>query len=164
MLLIGRWIKRTIKEEETSVGLRKILVSARKQMMQDVMKQIGLYLLAFWSTYILSMINGVLEKITGAPDANLLIIGNCMSSLQGAILTMVYFSLQRMTNVSKRFPKNPRLTERRKHHITVSMIRNNAAARDAMSDGTVDEESEDEQCTFFIFDGAPSDDSPWGTY
>jgi hypothetical protein len=166
MMLIGCQIKRAVKEVETSVGMKRILVSARKQMMQDVMKQVGLYLLAFWLTYFLPMANGIVEVVTGAPDVNLLIIGNCVSSFQGAILTMVYFSLQRMTNASKRLPEfNPGLVERRKHHITVSMIRNNAEARDAIvTSATASEESQDRRCTFFIFDGTPSDDSPWAQF
>lgn len=166
MMLIGCWIKRTIKEAEQSVGMRQIIVSARKNMMQDLMKQIGLYLLAFWLTYICPMANGIVEAVTGAPLVNLMIIGNCMSSLQGAILTAVYFPLQRMTSGPKRLgqlaPGLEENQERRKDHLTVSKIRSTAESREAFDD-TVDDDSEN-QCAFFIFDGTPTEDSPWAIY
>ena len=169
MLLIGLWIKRTIKEAENSVGMRQLLVSARKQMMQDVMKQIGLYLICFWLTYICPLANGVHEVIIGAPNVTLLIIGNCILSLQGAILTTVYFSLQRITSSSKRLAKlAPGIAnekKRREDQLTVSKIRTTAETREEIIiEESINEESENDHCAFFIFDGAPSDDSPWAKY
>jgi hypothetical protein len=164
MLLVACSMRRTIKEAEVSVGMRQILVTARKQMMQDVMKQISLYLVAFWLTYILPLANGVHEKVTGSPDVNLMIVANCVSSLQGAIITLVYFSLQRMTNSSRRLASLglTNETDRRKNQLTVSKIRNTAESREAVADTSDD--SEDERAGFFIFDGRPSEDSPWAKY
>ena len=45
----------------------------------------------------------------------------------------------------------------------MSQVRTTAELREAMDEITNDK-SKSEPCSFFIFDGAPSDDSPWAKY
>jgi hypothetical protein len=167
MVLMGCWIKRTSKDAETSEGLRQLQISARKQMMQDVRKQISLYLISFWITYICPLANAVIEKATGSPDTTLLIVGNCLSALQGCIVTMVYFTLQRMSNASMQLNAlacADDVVERRKKHLTVSKIRTTVESKDQAMVDNHEEVPQGASFIFSIFDGTPTDDSPWAKY
>lgn len=167
MVLMGHWIKKTSKDADTSDGLRQLQISARKKMMQDVRKQISLYLVSFWIAYICPLANGFVEIATGSPHTTLMIIGNCLSAFQGSVVAMVYFTLQRMTNAPTQLTAltyTSDIAERRKQHLTVSKIRTTVESRDPALGDNLEEVPQHGSFIFFIFDGTPTDDSPWAKY
>lgn len=168
LILVACWIRRTSKESPVSVGISQVRAAAQKQMRHDVMKQMSMYLASFWFVYIFSFIGGVTERANnGEPNTDILIISSCCLALQGVIIATVYFTLQKMVNSSQRLPTLLRasvLARRRKGQLTVSVIRNNAETSDSNMVEVGNEPEETDYGRFFIFDGTPSDGSPWAKY
>merc|ERR1712194_12554 len=63
--------------------------------MQQIASQIYLYLFSFWFTIIPSLVNLGYQLLVGEILYGLLIFANCISALQGFIMTVVYFALQK---------------------------------------------------------------------
>jgi membrane protein implicated in regulation of membrane protease activity len=91
------WIRRVHKKMKRSRGIQKVMETARKEMMTNITKQISLYLLAFWFTFVLGLIHNAYQIISGGGMLyNLLIVANCVYSLQGFVFMIVYFTLEKL--------------------------------------------------------------------
>eukprot|EP00579_Thalassiosira_antarctica_P023224 CAMPEP_0201987662 /NCGR_PEP_ID=MMETSP0904-20121228/91915_1 /ASSEMBLY_ACC=CAM_ASM_000553 /TAXON_ID=420261 /ORGANISM="Thalassiosira antarctica, Strain CCMP982" /LENGTH=328 /DNA_ID=CAMNT_0048541783 /DNA_START=183 /DNA_END=1172 /DNA_ORIENTATION=- len=156
------WIKKIQKKVEGSRGMQQIREHARKQMIRSIANQISLYLFSFWFTFVPRMISFVYRILTGNIIYELLIFANCIFALQGFIMAMVYFTLQRLgTPKVECGPSSSSAGLRRE--ITVQDIRSNVAERKAKVGS---EETDDRRVSYMfnIFDGAPDEDSPWARY
>eukprot|EP01083_Nonionella_stella_P093878 263306_1 len=110
------------------------------------------------------------KMLTGTILNNLLIFANCIFALQGFIVAMVYFALQRMGNPSEEYLQRTSVVTsapRSGRDLTVSDIRCNAKRKSENKDGlhetAVADGDKDLVATlnFDIFDGTPDPDSPW---
>ena len=91
------WIRRVHNKMIKSRGIQKVMETARKKMMMNITKQISLYLLAFWFTFVLGLIHNAYQIISGGGMLyNLLIVANCVYSLQGFVFMIVYFTLEKL--------------------------------------------------------------------
>ena len=80
-----------------SRGIQKVMETERKEMMTNITKQISLFLLAFWFTFVLGLIHNAYQIISGGGMLyNLLIVANCVYSLQGFVFMIVYFTLEKL--------------------------------------------------------------------
>ena len=162
MISVCVLIRKARDELVTSTGMKHVIECARKQMMHDVMVQISLYLLSFWSTYILNVVHFVIRIVTRNIVYNLIICGNILFASQGIIFAMVYFQLQNMAKSAQCEQSVTEATncEGRKRLTDVHKIRLRAAQNklDRKSRITTT------KVRFSIFDGTPSHDSPWAKY
>mmetsp|Transcript_8886 Transcript_8886/g.16349 ORF Transcript_8886/g.16349 Transcript_8886/m.16349 type:complete len:393 (+) Transcript_8886:88-1266(+) len=162
MLALYAMLDKSKPEYQPAGGMMKIIEDARKRMLRDVLLQISLYLLAFWFTYIFNLIQFVVQKITGESPYNFWIFANTINYSQGTILMLVYFQLQRMTNLGVRsLPETP-VCQGRNRETDLQAIRSRASTR-MIFDG-VDTEQCKERASFSIFDGTPDQSSPWAKY
>eukprot|EP01083_Nonionella_stella_P197430 725845_1 len=104
--------------------------------------------------------------MTGLIMYDLLIFANCMFSLQGFIMAMVYFVIQRMDRPKIDCLQNTPPCPSFMNEVTVSDIRYNAK-RKAEIDHLQEQATGvylEERSDFHIFDGTPDVDSPWAKY
>ncbi|KAL9188855.1 hypothetical protein ACHAXT_011345 [Thalassiosira profunda] len=163
-----RVINKLQKEIEKSRGMQRIRASAKKQMWNCFAWQMGLYLLSFWGTFVLVLVHFVHRTISGTNNYNLNILANCIISLQGFVMAMVYFTLDRMGQRKRKrlaegsLPENATSARSQtRRELTVDEIRSNARTKSEAESSATDGE---EDYTFNIFDGTPSPDSPWAKY
>lgn len=154
------WIGREEKMMETSTGMHRLRQSARKQMMQSVGKQICVYLISFWFTWVFALIHTAFEIFTGELNYGLLILSNCLFASQGIVFAGVYFSLQRFGKPKIDCVSQNSMPIQRRCHLTVLDIRQNAES----SNGLECTETRRESCMFNVFDGEPDEDSPWAKF
>mmetsp|Transcript_34684 Transcript_34684/g.60981 ORF Transcript_34684/g.60981 Transcript_34684/m.60981 type:complete len:393 (-) Transcript_34684:116-1294(-) len=155
------WIKKIQKKVEGSRGMQQIREHARKQMIRSIANQISLYLFSFWFTFVPRMISFVYRILTGNIIYELLIFANCIFALQGFIMAMVYFTLQRLG--TPKVECGPSSSAGLRREITVHDIRSSVAERKAKV-GSEETDDRRESYIFNIFDGAPDEDSPWARY
>mmetsp|Transcript_3276 Transcript_3276/g.5157 ORF Transcript_3276/g.5157 Transcript_3276/m.5157 type:complete len:222 (-) Transcript_3276:104-769(-) len=168
-LAMGCWMKKKGNNElsnSVSRGMTIVRDRARKEMMQRVYFQVSLYLFSFWSTWVISIASRALRLITGDPVYNLLILSNCIWSLQGFVFMVVYFTLQKMggglegeslsNNIWQSF------SVRRGHRLTVRDIRSSAQRIESVTESTND--LPEQSFSFHVFDGVPDPDSPWAMF
>mmetsp|Transcript_34687 Transcript_34687/g.60986 ORF Transcript_34687/g.60986 Transcript_34687/m.60986 type:complete len:251 (-) Transcript_34687:116-868(-) len=155
------WIRKIQKRVERSRGMQQIREHARKQMIRSIANQISLYLFSFWFTFVPRMISFVYRILTGNIIYELLIFANCIFALQGFIMAMVYFTLQRLG--TPKVECGPSSSAGLRREITVHDIRSSVAERKAKV-GSEETDDRRESYIFNIFDGAPDEDSPWARY
>jgi len=168
-LAMGCWMKKKGNNElsnSVSRGMTIVRDRARKEMMQRVYFQVSLYLFSFWSTWVISIASRALRLITGDPVYNLLILSNCIWSLQGFVFMVVYFTLQKMggglegeslsNNIWQSF------SVRRGHRLTVRDIRSSAQRIESVTESNND--LPEQSFSFHVFDGVPDPDSPWAMF
>ena len=166
MIALYCWIKRIQKKVEGSMGMQQIREDARRQMMQHIAIQIFLYLFSFWLTVLPGLISVAYQILYRTTLPNLQMFANCVYSLQGFIITIVYFVLQRFgtPNVERVTSSTP---GHRGRQLTVLDVRSNAA-KAAKSDSEVLNGRRESaircESIFNIFDGVPDEDSPWAKY
>jgi len=172
------WIRKIQKKIEGCTGMQLIRESARREMMSSVAKQISLYLLAFWSTFVLSLIHFAYQIISdGELLYDLLIIANCIFAFQGFIFMIVYFELERIgTPKVEPFLQSERLTQGMSvtgertsrlvngQHPTVRDIRSNAKRKTEDGVDEVISSRRRSSLVFNIFDGTPDAESPWAQF
>jgi len=171
MLAVYILVRKFKKEYQSSKkGMKQIVEAARKQMLRDVLLQISLYLFAFWATYIIALIQYVVNTVTGELSYNLLIVSNAIACSQGFIVMMVYFQLQRRSHRDKvdDLPQNPVCVGRHRDS-DVRIIRTRAKSTVADRSNEVVEsctqaKSEYISRAFNIFDGTPDESSPWAQF
>ena len=161
--------------------MQLIRESARREMMSSVAKQISLYLLAFWSTFVLSLIHFAYQIISdGELLYDLLIIANCIFAFQGFIFMIVYFELERIgTPKVEPFLQSERMTRLTQNisvsgertgrlingqHPTVRDIRSNAKRKTENGSEEVISSRRRSSLVFNIFDGTPDAESPWAQF
>lgn len=177
VLVMHRWIKRIGRKAEDSRGMQQIRHNARKQMMRQVVKQMSLYLFSFWFTIVPTLIDFVYHTLTGKTIYELLIFANCIFALQGFVMAMVYFALQRSGDDEPKLEgivapdmarSSTRTTFRDDHRTSVKDIQTNA--NKVMTSPKSSEIDDDvgkgrrESFGFNIFDGVPDEDSPWAEF
>lgn len=166
-LAIFIWIKKVQKRTTNCSGMHLIREEARKEMNYKLAVQVTVYLLSFWFTSILNIINGAYNMMTGNMLYNLLILGNTVFASQGFVLAVVYFILEKLStqktelSVSQRITFNTmRSTMRSDAELTVHDIRQLAAAK---SEGNCSPRHK--RVSFHIFDGTQHDPtSPWAEF
>mmetsp|Transcript_9995 Transcript_9995/g.21642 ORF Transcript_9995/g.21642 Transcript_9995/m.21642 type:complete len:376 (+) Transcript_9995:82-1209(+) len=158
------WIKklRNKMDMKRSTGMQQLREYAQKEMVQQIAIQICLYLFSFWFTFVPTIIVFAYTILNdGKILYDLLVFANCVFALQGFVMAMVYFTLQRLGT-----PKVEVLPTRtsglRGNHPTVQSIRT-SAMNIAMTDFEVTEDLK-ESLNFNIFDGVPDEDSPWAQF
>mmetsp|Transcript_8981 Transcript_8981/g.20253 ORF Transcript_8981/g.20253 Transcript_8981/m.20253 type:complete len:399 (-) Transcript_8981:112-1308(-) len=158
MVAVYCLIKRLQREAEGSRGMQRVRELARKQMMANIQHQIYVYLFSFWFTYACTLIDAIHLALTGEILYNLHILADCIFASQGFVLTIVYFTLQRMSTpkVVDDLHSNPSSSPRR--GPSVVDIRKNVEAKE---NGAI---SSRRSSTFSIFDGTPDQDSPWAQF
>ena len=161
------WIKKMekISSKRFNAGMSVLREAFRKQMMQNMYKQVSLYLLSFWFTWMFGAIHFVYKTLSGDPAYGLHIFANCIFAFQGFVMMMVYFTLQKMgrpkvdIKQESSFPR-PGYTKQ----LTVQDIRASAAGKSEGMSSEVISESLKSSFNFNIFDGTPNEDSPWAMF
>mmetsp|Transcript_10818 Transcript_10818/g.23542 ORF Transcript_10818/g.23542 Transcript_10818/m.23542 type:complete len:416 (-) Transcript_10818:224-1471(-) len=169
-LAMSCWMKKRGNDElsnNVSRGMTIVRERARKEMMRRVYFQISLYLLSFWSTWVISIASRALRLITGDPVYNLIILSNCIWSLQGFVFMVVYFTLQKMGGRQEGESLGNSIWQsfsvRREHRLTVRDIRSSAQRRIESGTESTDDVAE-QRLSYHIFDGVPDPDSPWAMF
>ncbi|KAL9186397.1 hypothetical protein ACHAXT_005635 [Thalassiosira profunda] len=158
-------IKKLEKSLEDSRGMQRIRVSAKKIMWKSVARQVALYLLSFWGTFLPTCIHFAYKTITGLPIYNLHIFANCIFSLQGFIMAAVYFLLERMGRRQQVYclPTTASSSAGPRRELTVKDIRLSAMSKS--QNGCSDVEGEEAyHFNMNIFCGTPDPNSPWAKY
>lgn len=150
---------KTQKEADAAIGMKRIVEKARKRRHLDVALQTGLYLVSFWFGYIPTIVESCLRHLSGKLNYELIIASDCMFASQGMVIMVIYFLLQRR---SERARRETLINVGQggidtSTHETVSKIRANAAQPKRAS-------RQMSMFSFHIFDGTPSEDSPWMQY
>jgi len=164
------WIKKIKIKMGKSAGMQKIRESARKEMLQSIAMQVSLYSFSFWMTFVPTIILFVYQTLTKNFSWGFLIFANCIFALQGFIIAMVYFTLERLGTpksfiVQHIVPSTSRPGVQ--HGLTVRDIRLNVERKPMMAEEIPDERggsSGSDSFVFNIFDGVPDKDSPWARF
>lgn len=141
-----------------AVGMNAIIGTARKRKLKLASLQVGLYLASFWFGYIPAIVEHVVRDATDTVNYELIVTSHCIFACQGFVVAIIYFAL---------LPKRDNLVESLLPQVsahneeTVSIIRANAARPRSMKHASVNSIASGFS---FIFDGRPSDDSPWRSY
>ena len=155
---------------ERSWGMQRIRGSAQKKMMHSIIKQMSLYLFSFWITWLTGLADQVYRQITGERIYWLATLEDCLLALQGFLLAVVYFTLQRMGKpkvislpvaTPRPGPRGRQLTVQDiRDSVRLSSLNNLQSTVEVGSDGDERRES----YVFNIFDGAPDETSPWARF
>eukprot|EP00579_Thalassiosira_antarctica_P033216 CAMPEP_0201999514 /NCGR_PEP_ID=MMETSP0905-20130828/6081_1 /ASSEMBLY_ACC=CAM_ASM_000554 /TAXON_ID=420261 /ORGANISM="Thalassiosira antarctica, Strain CCMP982" /LENGTH=404 /DNA_ID=CAMNT_0048555765 /DNA_START=124 /DNA_END=1338 /DNA_ORIENTATION=+ len=143
------------KEVEVAIGMKQIVEKARKRRLQEVSLQTGLYLMSFWFGYIPRIVEDFVRTATGELNYDLITAVHCIFANQGFIFLVIYFTLQQRSQ-----KETVPVAEINTTYETVSKIRANAARRKSSSR----ESSLANRFSFHVFDGTPTEDSPWRAY
>ena len=91
------WIRKLEKKKKEGNGMNQVREATRKEMLISIAKQISLYLLSFWSTFVLGLISTGYELLSGGKFLyNLAIVANSVYAFQGFVFMIVYFKLEKM--------------------------------------------------------------------
>ena len=171
ILAMHCWIRGVKRKKRECRGMHQVREAAKKEMLQGIAKQISLYLLAFWFTFVLGLIHNAYVLLSGGKLLyNLLIISNCVFAFQGFVFMIVYFKLEKMgmqkvdceeafASVTHRSTYNGG----RPSDLTVMGIRSNVE-RKSQYPLEASACSSRRTSVFNIFDGIPDNDSPWAQF
>lgn len=163
-ILIGQycWISRVSKKARTSTGMNLIRECAQREMLRSAAKQLSLYLLSFWFTWALSLVQGIYGVITrGLVLYNLIIVAHSLQACQGLVFGLVYFALDRMGKPKVPCVPSPRP---RSDQLTVSGIRRSALDGLRRVSSRLRSSNRSSIVVFNIFDGVADADSPWAKF
>ncbi|KAL7540566.1 hypothetical protein ACHAXR_010214 [Thalassiosira sp. AJA248-18] len=174
MLAMYCWIKKVEQKIEDSLGMQRIRVLARKELLTSVSRQMSLYLFSFWFTWVFNLAHAAYQTLTGGKILyNLLIFAHCIHSSQGWVFAIVYFTLERMGTpkveciISPSAQRSPASNGGIRHQLTVEEIRSSAQGRSEVGniqDSIVSSSRRRSSFVFNIFDGTADPDSPWAKY
>lgn len=159
-----RWIKKSQEKMLISRGIQKAREAAKKQMMQSIAKQIGVYLLSFWCIYLFNLTFAAHRILTGEILWNLVILGSVVYATQGLIFAVVYFALQRTGRVQRVYIRSP---ENKRGERNVKDIRSDVERKletERKSDAPETKSELSDTMDFNIFDGSPDENSPWAQF
>merc|ERR1719491_2675453 len=105
-------------------------------MIQHIAIQISIYLVSLWLTILPTLSSAAYQILTRTVPYNLHIFSNCVFALQGFIMNMIYFTLQRfeMPKVECETSSRSRLMG---GQLTVRDIRQSSVRRGAKSGSKV---------------------------
>ena len=162
------WIKKIEQKSSATshAGMSALRESLRKQILQNMFRQIYLYLFSFWFTWMFGAIQFANKLATGNPTYNLNIFANCVIASQGSIFMMVYFTLQKMGRPKVESLVQPAESSRPgfNRQLTVPEIRATAKRKEKNVGVEYVPGRRRESLNFNIFDGAPDNDSPWAMF
>ena len=176
ILAMHCWIQKLQRKiEEDSNSVHQVRQAARKEMIQCITKQLTLYLLAFWSTFILGLILNAHRLLSGGKMLyNLNIVTNCVYAFQGFVFMLVYFRLEKMGRHKPQFDSlesalanRSTYDESRASDLTFRVRRRSSLLRKSN-----DPEERVHGIGYTrrrapkinIFDGTPYRDSPWAKF
>lgn len=161
------WIRKRRTTARDSTGMQQIREQAQKELMKSILVQISVYLFSFWFTFAPTLVNIVYQILTREIHYELTIFANCVFALQGLIMAVVYFLLQRMGSskvaIIELVPSQPRRELSEGQGLTVTDIRKSVMRQDD-NDGEKRVSDRRESYIFNIFDGEPDEDSPWARF
>ena len=163
------WIRRVHKKMSSCSGMHQIRQAARKEMLNSIRKQITLYLLAFWSTFVLGLASNAYKIITeGSMLYNLHLLATSIFAFQGFLFMVVYFTLEKIGTPKVECLPHLQSSKRMTQNSTVHDIRTNAERKSVEQHGTgkrgSGSSSRRDSCVYNIFDGTPDMDSPWAQF
>ena len=175
ILAMHYWIKKIQKKKKDNKN--QVREAARKEMLQSISKQMTLYLLAFWSTFILGLVSHAYQLLSGGKILyNLLILANSIYALQGFVFMLVYFKLDKMGKHTPQFDSLESALAHRSTDDEESLASDNFRRRSSLRSLRRKSQAPDESNRGIgdntrrrapkinIFDGTPYRDSPWAKF
>ncbi|EJK77462.1 hypothetical protein THAOC_00707 [Thalassiosira oceanica] len=150
------------REIDEAVGYTRIVETVRRRRLVEAAIQTGLYIFTFWFGYLPLVVESFIRNVSGKLTYDLIIASRCIFAFQGVLLMAIYLALSRINRSARISVARLGETTASCGETTVSKIRANAERKRRMSaHSSVSNRS---AFKFSIFDGTPSDDSPWAQY